>query len=65
VRSDIPAEVLAGFLLGMLRTRAREMAQVPRSSKEYSVMVDLFFNGACAQNGSSMTSDRHLAATAM
>ncbi len=62
VRSDMPSEALAGFLLGMLRTAAREMPEVPRQSKDYSVIADLFFNGACAQNSLSAASDRHLAA---
>jgi AcrR family transcriptional regulator len=63
VRNDIPSEVLAGFLLGMLRTRAREMARIPWHAKDYGVLVDLFFNGACTQNGSGVMSGRHTAAT--
>jgi AcrR family transcriptional regulator len=50
IRTDIPADVIAGFLLGMLRTRAREMGELPKASKDYLVLVDLFFNGACAQS---------------
>jgi AcrR family transcriptional regulator len=51
IRTDIAADVMAGFLLGMLRTRAREMGDVPKAARDYAVLVDLFFNGACAQNG--------------
>jgi AcrR family transcriptional regulator len=65
VRTDISPEVLAGFLLGMVRTRAREMADVPRTAKDFSVMVDLFFHGACAQNGYGAASERHVTAAAM
>ncbi len=43
VRSDIPAEVLAAFLLGMLRTRARELNIA--SEKTDKLLVDLFMNG--------------------
>jgi AcrR family transcriptional regulator len=51
IRTDIPAGVMAGFLLGVLRARAREMGEMPKAAKDYAVLVDLFFNGACAQNG--------------
>ena len=43
VRSDIPAEVLATFLLGMLRTRARDLNIA--SEKTDKLLVDLFMNG--------------------
>lgn len=46
VRPDIPAEVLAAFLLGMLRTRARDLNDVPENMKSDKVLVDLFMNGA-------------------
>jgi len=62
VRSDISPEVLAGFLLGMLRTRAREMANAPKAAKDYGVMVDLFFNGVCAHSGAHSASEMHVAA---
>jgi AcrR family transcriptional regulator len=54
VRSDIPANVMAGFLLGMLRTRAREMGEMPKAAKDHAVVVELFFNGACARNGKAV-----------
>lgn len=46
IRSDIPAEVLATFLLEMLRTRARDLGDTPENMKSYTLLVDLFMNGA-------------------
>ena len=46
IRSDIPAETLAGFLLGILRTRARGMTDLPESARSLELVVDLFCNGA-------------------
>ncbi len=46
IRSDIPTEVLATFLLGMLRTRARDLRDTPENMKSYKLLVDLFMNGA-------------------
>lgn len=45
VRSDVPAEVQAIFLLGMLRTRARDFDTSREEVKSYEVVVDLFLNG--------------------
>ncbi len=42
IRSDIPPEALADFLLGMLRTRARSLADLPESAKPLGLVVDLF-----------------------
>jgi AcrR family transcriptional regulator len=63
VRSDVPANVMAGFLLGMLRTRAREMGEMPKAAKDYAVLVELFFNGARAGNGMAARSHAVEAAT--
>ena len=46
IRTDIPPEVLAGFLLGMLRTRARALADAPEAMRQLEVLVDLFRRGA-------------------
>ena len=46
IRSDVPAETLAGFLLGMLRTRDRELADLPESDRPLELVVDLFCHGA-------------------
>lgn len=48
IRRDVPAEVLASFLLGMLRTRARELDHVPASSRPVTLAVRLFRQGASA-----------------
>ncbi len=46
IRSDISTEVLATFLLGLLRTRARDLRDAPESMKSDKLLVDLFMNGA-------------------
>jgi AcrR family transcriptional regulator len=51
IRSDLPAEVLANFFLGMLRTRARDLGDCPPAHKRYEVIVDVFCRGANARNG--------------
>ncbi|HUW56628.1 MAG TPA: TetR/AcrR family transcriptional regulator [Planctomycetota bacterium] len=46
MRDDVSAEILASFLLGMLRTRARALADVPDEDRPFELVVDLFCNGA-------------------
>ena len=46
VRGDILSEVLADFLLGMLRTRARDLVDAPEAMRQHTIVVDLFCNGA-------------------
>jgi AcrR family transcriptional regulator len=46
VRSDIPPEVLANFLLGMLRTRARDLQDYPEGVRRFEVVTEMFFRGA-------------------
>jgi hypothetical protein len=46
IRDDIPAEVLASFLLGMLRTRARDLAESSPAHADLHLVVDLFRQGA-------------------
>ena len=45
IRSDIAPDVLAAFLLGMLRTRARYLDDATENMKGYQLLVDLFLNG--------------------
>ncbi|MBC8481976.1 MAG: TetR/AcrR family transcriptional regulator, partial [Planctomycetes bacterium] len=45
VRSDISAEVMATLLLGMLRTRSRDLREVPGNMKNSKLLVDIFLNG--------------------
>jgi AcrR family transcriptional regulator len=46
IRDDLPADVLADFLLGMLRTRARDLEDAPAAVRRIEVIVDLFCHGA-------------------
>lgn len=46
VRTDIPAEVLANFFLGMLRTRARDLTNTWGLTQRHELLVDLFCRGA-------------------
>lgn len=46
VRTDIPAEILANFFLGMLRTRARDLTNTPGVTQRHELLVDLFCRGA-------------------
>ncbi|MBA7705550.1 hypothetical protein ES703_114381 [subsurface metagenome] len=50
IRSDIPAKVLATFLLGMLRTQVRDIQDVPKNMKSHKLLVDLFLNGVCVSS---------------
>ncbi len=49
VRRDVPPEMLASILLGMLRTRAREFGNAPAHMKSDAQMLDLFLHGAGAR----------------
>ena len=46
IRSDLPAEVLAEYLLGLLRTRSWELADQPEAVRTIPSVVGLFLNGA-------------------
>jgi len=46
IRGDIPAEVLGNFLLGMLRTQARDLDGAAEPMRRLNVVVELFVNGA-------------------
>jgi AcrR family transcriptional regulator len=54
VRSDVAPDVLATFLLGMLRTRARDLKGAPDNLQRHELLVDLFTRGA----GTSLTTER-------
>lgn len=47
LRTDISAEVMATYLLGLLRTRARDLQDVPENMKNCELLVNMFLNGAC------------------
>ena len=46
IRADLPADILAEYLLGMLRTRSWELEDRPESRRKLPSVVDLFLNGA-------------------
>ena len=45
VRPDIPVEVMAMYLLGMLRTRTRDLSEFSKEQRSHHVLVELFCNG--------------------
>jgi TetR/AcrR family fatty acid metabolism transcriptional regulator len=46
VRSGLPAEILAEYLLGMLRTRAWELEDQPEALRSDASIVEFFIHGA-------------------
>jgi AcrR family transcriptional regulator len=49
-RPDVPPEAMAHYLLGMLRTRARNLADAPADMRGLELMLELFRTGAgCPQ----------------
>jgi len=55
LRDDVPAVVLADFFLGMLRTRARSMADLPTVFREHDFVIRLFCEGSSAGSLSHST----------
>ena len=45
VRGDIPTDVMALYLLGMLRTRGNDLAGTPQQWHDLGVTLDLFMSG--------------------
>jgi AcrR family transcriptional regulator len=58
IRDDLPPEVLANILLGMLRARSRGLADVPASMRSHEIIVDLFCNGAGCGPGARSAAPR-------
>jgi AcrR family transcriptional regulator len=56
IRSDVEPEVLANFLLGLLRTRTRDLQDYPESAKRFEVIVDVFCRGAGGGYGAAAAS---------
>ncbi len=46
LRGDVPAGVLANFLLGMLRTRSRDLGEAEPRFQSNEFVLELFLNGA-------------------
>ena len=51
IRNDISSEILATFLLDMLRTRGRELHGDPEDIPSFEVLIDLFLNGVGVGEG--------------
>jgi AcrR family transcriptional regulator len=51
IRSDVPPDVLANILLGMLRARGRDLVGAPPEASRHEVVVDLFYRGAGVPGG--------------
>ncbi len=58
IRPDIPAEVLASFLLAMLRTRAHTLGDAPKAMLQHELLLDLFCRGAGRGEESTKKVDR-------
>jgi len=46
IRDDIAPEALSSFLLGMLRTRGRDLEDLPEADRRHELVLELFENGA-------------------
>lgn len=64
IRKDIPADVLAGIFLGMLRTHARELGEFPDGTRSHEIIIDLFCNGAARHRGTTCAKRRKKATAA-
>lgn len=45
VRADVPAEILANYLLGILRTRARDLVDADAAGRSFDIALELFLGG--------------------
>jgi AcrR family transcriptional regulator len=45
MREHLPLEVMATYLLGMLRTRARDLSNAPEAHRRVELVLDLFLHG--------------------
>jgi len=53
VRDDIPADILAAFLLGLMRMQTMDLKDVPEKLSRPQVVVDFFLRGASSRNPAS------------
>ncbi len=49
IRPDIEPQILAAVLLGMLRTRARDLQEIPEPCRTHETILKLFLHGAVAK----------------
>ena len=61
VRKDMSPEVLARILLGMLRTRARDLGDFPDSDRSHEMIIDIFCNGAGLRKPTARTRKKAIA----
>ena len=50
VRRDVPSDVLASLLLGMLRTRSRKLGHAPKAFQKFEFILDFFLHGAALRH---------------
>lgn len=55
IRADMSAEILAEYLLGMLRTRAWEFEDRPEEESSLASLVELFLKGSASLPGATQT----------
>ena len=58
LRRDVPADALANILLGMLRTRVRDLAESSPRVRRHEVILDLFCRGAALGSGPARKTPR-------
>jgi AcrR family transcriptional regulator len=51
VRTDVPAEVLAGYLLGMLRTRVHGLPEASERFRSRETLLELYLHGVWRPRG--------------
>ena len=52
IREHPPPEIMATYLLGMLRTRTRDLAHAPAEHRGLELLIDLFVGGAASSTAS-------------
>ena len=62
IRSDVAPEILASYLLGLLRTRVREMDDGVASHGSIELVVDLFCHGAASADGQGAVYEKSVSA---
>lgn len=49
LRPDVPADVQANFLMGMLRTRTRDLREAEAKYRSHQMVVEMFLHGAAGR----------------
>ena len=61
VRPDVSAEAMAAYFLGLLRTRARDLQDIPENMKNCKLLVDMFLNGVCTSHDNVLAREMAIA----